>query len=220
MRIQKHYKAFLFDLNGTMINDMPYHITAWHRILNDLGATISLEQMKEECYGKNHELLERMFPGRFSYEEKDQMSYEKEKQYQEKFRPELRLIDGLHEFLEKTHRAGIKTAIGSAAILFNIDFVLDGLDIRSYIDAIVSADDVSHSKPHPETFLKCAEALSVAPADCLIFEDSPKGAEAALNAGMDCVIITTMHEPEEFEGFNNVIGFINNYKDDLLSQLL
>jgi beta-phosphoglucomutase-like phosphatase (HAD superfamily) len=56
------YKAFLFDLNGTMINDMRYHVKAWHRILNELGAMISMEKMKEECYGKNHELLERIFP--------------------------------------------------------------------------------------------------------------------------------------------------------------
>lgn len=67
-------KAFLFDLNGTMIDDMHYHIKAWHDILNALGATISMERMKEECYGKNDELLERMFPGRFSDEQKHEMS--------------------------------------------------------------------------------------------------------------------------------------------------
>ena len=215
-----HYKAFLFDLNGTMIDDMQYHITAWHRILNNLGAGISLEQMKEECYGKNHELLERMFPGRFSYEEKDVMSFEKEKQYQEAFRPQLRLIEGLHDFLHQAHDKGIKMAIGSAAIMFNIDFVLDGLDIRNYIDAIVSADDVDNSKPHPETFLKCAEALSVQPSDCVIFEDAPKGAEAALNAGMDCIVITTLHKPEEFAAYKNVVGYIKNYKDPSLQALL
>ncbi|MCY7311346.1 MAG: hypothetical protein LH619_11255 [Chitinophagaceae bacterium] len=65
-------KAFLFDLNGTMINDMSYHIRAWHRILNELGASISIERVKEEWYGKNHELLERVFPCRFSEEKKMQ----------------------------------------------------------------------------------------------------------------------------------------------------
>jgi beta-phosphoglucomutase family hydrolase len=216
----KQYKAFIFDLNGTMIDDMAYHIKAWHRILNDLGAGISLERMKEECYGKNHELLERIFPGRFSQEEKDDMSFQKEKQYQEQFRPYLKGLDGLHGFLTGAHGAGIKTAIGSAAIMFNIDFVLDGLQIRSYIDAVVSADDVASSKPHPETFLKCAEQLHVSPLDCVVFEDAPKGAESARNAGMDCVVITTMHQPEEFAHLNNIIGFINDYNDPLLNKLL
>jgi beta-phosphoglucomutase len=76
----KNYKALLFDLNGTMIDDMGYHIKAWHRILNELGANLSMERVKEECYGKNHELLERVFPGRFNQEEKDKLSIEKETQ--------------------------------------------------------------------------------------------------------------------------------------------
>lgn len=203
-----------------MIDDMQYHIRAWHSILNSLGANLSLEKMKQECYGKNHELLERIFPGRYSFEEKDRMSLEKEKAYQQQFRPHLKLIDGLNNFLYSAKEQGIKMAIGSAAIQFNIDFVLDGLNIRHYIDAIVSADDVIHSKPHPETFLKCAEALSTKPQDCLVFEDAPKGVEAAQNAGMDCMVITTLHHPEDFASYKNIVGYIDNYKDTSLQQLL
>ena len=212
------YKAFLFDLNGTMINDMPYHIRAWHRILNELGAHISMEKMQEECYGKNHELLERILPGRFSVEEKDRMSLAKEKQYQNEFRSELQLIKGLNRFLRQTHDAGIKMAIGSAAIMFNIDFVLDGLHIRHYFDALVSADNVTESKPDPETWLTCAAELGVLPKDCLVFEDVPKGVEAALHAGMDCVVITTMHGREDFSDYSNVISIIDDY-DKISMQL-
>lgn len=220
MQLPKKYKAFLFDLNGTMINDMDYHVRAWHRILNNLGATISVAKTKEECYGKNSELLERIFPGRFSDNEKTEMGFEKEKQYQSAFKPHLKLIDGLHHFLDKAHSNGIKIAIGSAAILYNIDFVLDGLNIRNYINAIVSADDVALSKPHPETFLKCAGHLSVSPADCLVFEDAPEGVEAAANAAMDCIVITTMHSKNDFERFNNIVAFIEDYNDVVLTQLV
>ncbi len=213
------YKAFLFDLNGTMIDDMQYHIRAWHRILNSLGATISLERMKEECYGTNNELLERIFPGRFTTEEKNRMSFEKEKEYQQEFRPHLRLIDGLDDFLMRSYSSGIKMAIGSAAIMFNIDFVLDNLGIRKYFNALVSADDVSHSKPHPETYLKCAEKLNVDTADCLVFEDAPKGVESSLNAGMKSLVITTLHTEEEFSGFSNIEMFINNYRHSSLERL-
>lgn len=216
----KNYKAFLFDLNGTMIDDMPYHIKAWHRILNELGAGISLERVKAECYGKNHEMLERIFPGRFSEAEKTQMSFEKEKEYQEVFKSELRLIKGLQDFLHDAHEAGIKIAIGSAAINYNVDFVVDGVNIRRYIDAVVSADHVDESKPHPETFLKCAEAVAVDPKDCIVFEDAPKGAESALNGGMDCIVITTLHKPEEFSTYKNVIGFISNFDDPILKNLI
>ena len=215
----KKFKAFLFDLNGTMIDDMPYHIKAWHRILNDLGAGISLERMKQECYGKNHEVLERIFAGRFSEEEKDKMSIDKERRYQEEFRPQLKLIPGLDSFLKRSHAAGVKLAIGSAAIMFNIDFVLDGLGIREYFDAIVSADDVKQSKPDPETWVKCLERLKLQPADCLVFEDSPKGAESALNAGLKCIIITTLHDRSEFDLYKNVIAFINDFEDASLRDI-
>jgi beta-phosphoglucomutase len=204
------YKAFLFDLNGTMIDDMEYHIKAWYSILNELGAEISMEKTKEECYGKNHELLDRVFPGRFSLEEKNKMSIEKERQYQEEFRPHLQLLAGLPEVLEHYHSVGIKMAIGSAAIMYNIDFVLDGLGIRHYFQAIVSADDVANSKPDPETYLKCAGLLHISPSDCLVFEDAPKGVDAAANAGMDCFVLTTMHHKDEFTQ-QNIIGFAKDF---------
>jgi len=216
----KPYKAFLFDLNGTMIDDMQYHIEAWHGILNSLGAGISMEQMKEECYGKNTELLDRIFPGRFTDAEKNSMSIEKERQYQERFRPKLRLIHGLHELLDQAYEAGIRMAIGSAAIMFNINFVLDGLNIRKYFDVIVSADDVINSKPDPETYLLCAARLGIEPADCLVFEDVPKGVESAQRAGMDAVVISTMHSREEFENCSNVISFIDDYTNDTLLKLI
>jgi len=207
------YKAFLFDLNGTMIDDMSHHINAWYDIVNSRGANLTMEEVKEQCYGKNSDLLDRVFPGKFTEEEKNKIGLEKEQQYQKEYKPKLALIHGLDDFLKKTHEQKIKLAIGSAAIMFNIDFVLDGLHIRKYFDTIVSADDVENSKPDAETYLKCAKHLNINPAECLVFEDAPKGVEAALNAGMDCIVITTMHEKEEFSEYKNVVEFIKNYEE-------
>ncbi|UOQ75044.1 HAD family phosphatase [Hymenobacter cellulosilyticus] len=111
-------------------------------------------------------------------------------------------------------------AIGSAAIPFNIDFVLDNLHIRHYFQAIVSADDVTLSKPHPETFLKAAAQLGVTPADCIVFEDVPKGAEAALNAGMKAVILTTTHQGEEFTHLPNILHFAADFRDEAVKSLI
>lgn len=211
----KHPKAFLFDLNGTMIHDMDFHSRAWHGLLNnELGGNFSMAEVKQNMYGKNQELLVRMFgKGRFTQEEMDRLSVEKEKRYQQEYLPQLALLPGLMDFLTKAHEHGIPMAIGSAAIPFNIDFVLDNLHIRHFFKAIVSADDVEKSKPHPETYLKTAGLLGVAPADCLVFEDVPKGAEAALNAGMDCVILTTTHRQEEFAYLNNILHFAPDFND-------
>lgn len=215
-------KAFLFDLNGTMIDDMHYHTMAWHKVLtNELGAKLSVEEVKVQMYGKNIELLTRIFGAdHFTAEEANKISIEKEKRYQQEFRPHLKLLKGLDSFLQKASEAHIKMAIGSAAIMFNIDFVLDNLNIRHYFSALVSADEVTTSKPHPETFLKCAALLGVKPEECVVFEDAPKGVESALNAGMACVVLTTMHEEEEFSQFDNILAFAGDYTDPQVQNLL
>lgn len=218
--INPQTKAFLFDLNGTMINDMAFHNQAWHDILTaDLGAKISFEAVKKEMYGKNQDLLERVFGvGHFTQDQIDQISIEKERRYQAAYKKHLSLIPGLAAFLEKAKHAGILMAIGSAAIPFNINFVLDNLSIRSYFSAIVSAEDVKNSKPDPETFSQGADILAVKPEECIVFEDAPKGVEAALNAGMRCVVLTTMHTKQEFN-HPNIITFIEDYNDPALDKL-
>jgi hypothetical protein len=72
---------------------------------------------------------------------------------------------------------------------------------------------VAHSKPDPETFLKAARLLEVPPAECLVFEDAPKGVEAAANAGMPAVVLTTMHRKEDFAPYNNIVAFVKDYTD-------
>ncbi len=144
----------------------------------------------------------------------------KELDYQAKYKPHLKLIAGLDDFLRKADELKIKMAIASAAIPFNIDFVVDNLDIRKYLKAIISADDVEISKTHPETFLKAAQALGVKPEDCIVFEDAPKGVEAAKNAGMKCVVLTTAHEKEDFAEYDNVLVFTKDYMDPKVMELL
>lgn len=206
-------KAFLFDLNGTIVDDMAYHKKVWYHVLvNELGAKMSFEQVAAEMYGKNSELLDRVFgKGAFSPEQVSEIEMAKERKYQEIYRPHMKPIDGLIEFLDGALAAGIPMGIGSAAIPFNINFVLDELHIRKYFTSIVSAFDVPVSKPNPAVFLKGAAELGVEPGDCIVFEDAPKGVEAAANAGMRAVAITTMHNQEEFEQYKNIIAFTNDY---------
>ncbi|MBE9661382.1 HAD family hydrolase [Mucilaginibacter myungsuensis] len=220
--MQHPYKAFIFDLNGTMVNDMEFHQRAWTDILNnELGGNFSDAEIKQNMYGKNPEVLVRMFgKGKFTDEEMEALSMKKEKAYQDVYLPHLRLVPGLQEFLDKAYAANIPMAIGSAAIPFNINFVLDNLNIRKYFKAIVSANEVEVSKPHPETFLKAAEQMMVSPADCLVFEDVPKGAETAKNAGMPCVILTTTHHPEEFAGMDNVIHLSPDLTGEFFDELI
>ncbi len=213
--------AFIFDLNGTMIDDMDYHEKAWFDMLNeDMQAGISMADIKKQMYGKNEEVMVRIFgKEKFTLEEMTAHSYKKELLYQKVFLPHLKLINGLHEFFEKAVEQNILMAIGTAAIPFNVDYVLDNIPIKKYFSAIVTADDVAASKPNPTVFLKCADKLQAPYASCIVFEDSPKGVEAALNAGMKAVVIKTYHTEDEFSHLTNVLMFVDDYKDERLQEL-
>ena len=214
-------KAFLFDLNGTIIDDMQFHAKAWYDVLNnELHANLSWEEVKSQMYGKNDELLIRIFgEGYFTKERMRELSVEKEKKYQEAFTPHLKLIKGLDVFLEKAYQQNIPMAIGTAAILFNVDYILDGLHLRKYFTSIISADDVAISKPDPETFITCADQLGVGYDRCIVFEDSPKGVESALRAGMQAVVIKTYHTIEEFSHLPNILMAVDDYADPVLQRL-
>ncbi len=174
-----------------------------------------------QMYGKGEEMLVRVFgDSRFTLEEMQNITFEKEEKYQQIFRPHLKLIKGLDSFLEKYHQQGIIMAIGSAAIMFNIDYVVDGLNLRKYFPVTISADDVEKSKPDPETFLTCANSLGVKPEECIVFEDNPKGVESALRGGMKSIVLTSMHEEHEFNNMPNILKFVKNYEDPYLDTLL
>lgn len=205
--------AFLFDLNGTMVDDMAFHLDAWYEIIvDDLGAKMTRDEVKHQLYGKSEELLVRIFgTDRFTTEEIAAICLQKEAKYSMRYRPHVDLIPGLFSFLERAHDLGIPMALGTASIKENISLVIDTLKISHYFSAIVGADDVARSKPHPETFLSAAQKLGVAASSCIVFEDAPKGVEAAMNAGMRAVVITTMHEPKEFECYTNIVAFVQDY---------
>lgn len=217
----KKPEAFLFDMNGTMIDDMAFHGLAWYEVLTtDLKAGFTREEVDRQMYGKNEEVLARLFgEGYFTPEKAAALSVLKEKKYQEAYKPDLCLLPGLEAFLERARQHHISMAIGTAAIALNVDFAIDNLGIRHYFQAVVSAEDVKISKPHPATFTQCADLLNVPYKDCIVFEDAPKGAEAALNAGMQTIVLTTTHSAADFAGFPNIIACVQDYTDEALDVL-
>ena len=214
------YKAFIFDLNGTMIDDMHYHEMAWHDVfVNQLKAPLTAEQVRTQLYGTADEIFARIFgEGRFSKEEIDTITDQKESRYREEFLPHLKLINGLNAFLTTVKSKGISLAIGTAAPTLNVDFVIDNLNLGEYFPVIIGPNDVTQSKPHPEVFLKAATQLGISPEDCVVFEDSPKGIEAAARAGMKVIGVTSYHTTDELQN-TNLLFTIDNYTSQTLNQL-
>jgi len=203
-----------------MIDNMMVHHRAWQQKLKEYGIDWSLEEVHEKVHGVNVELLERLFGDRFTLAERIQISKEKEIAYRTIYQPEIKLIDGFQDFLDAAKLANIPMAIATAAPPDNAYFVLENLPISHYFKALFHSDDVTKGKPDPEVFELAADALGLPLQDCLIFEDSLTGAEAAHRAGSSAVILTTTHQATEFKQYNHIIQFAKNYLSMDLNKLL
>lgn len=212
--LDKHtHKAFIFDLDGTMIDNMMVHHRAWQKKLKEMGIHLTIEEVMESIHGINEEIIRRLFGKKYSDEEVRAHAAEKEARYREIYKDSLQLIDGLPELLKAAKNVSIPLSIGSAAPKENVDFVLDTLDIRSDFEVVMHSGDVTRGKPDPEIYLKIMEKLSVSSDQAVIFEDSVVGAKAAENAGCKMIIVTTTHRPAEFDDIKGILGFIQDFKE-------
>ena len=203
-----------------MVDNMMVHHRAWQRKLAALGLDLTLEEVRQSIHGINEEILERLFGDRFSPEERRRIAWEKEAEYRDIFLSELRLVPGLEAFLKSALQAGIRMGIGTAAPHENVQFVLENLHLRPLFGSVIDASQVIKGKPDPEVFLRVAEELGAEPADCVVFEDSPTGAEAARRAGMQAVIITTTHTAGEFAHFEHVVRVISDFEGVRVEEML
>ena len=202
-------KACVFDLDGVIVDTAVYHYKAWKRLANELGFDFTEhdnEKLKGVSRVRSLELILQWGGVTTTEAEKEQLASRKNDWYVEminKMTP-AEILPGAQQFLEACRAAGIKTALGSASK--NSMTILNKIGLAGLFDAIVDGNHVSTPKPDPEVFLKGAEALNVAPADCVVFEDAIAGIEAAINGGMKVVGIGS---PEILTGANLVVGGLN-----------
>lgn len=192
--------AWIFDLDGVLVHSMPLHVRAWEQYIADLG--IQAPDVESWMHGKRNSELVRDLLGK---DLADDAVFEHGAAKERLYRAMLLMGDlnkyrvpGIVEFLER-HKE-VPKAIGSNAEPANIEFVLDRFGLRSYFQVIVHGQEVKRPKPFPDVYLKAAEQLHAGPRNCIVFEDSPTGVEAARAAGMRIVAVETT--PAEFHGID------------------
>lgn len=191
-------EALIFDMDGTIVDNMQVHTAVWLELLADYGVTMTpLEFQAATAGNTNAQLLRALVNPAMSDAEVAAIAHEKETRYREQFRPFLQPLAGLEPLLQQAQQANVTLAVATAANQPNIEYVLDGLNLRHYFATVVGADDVAHGKPEPDLFLLVAERLNLRPETCLVFEDSLAGLEAARRAGMQAVAVTTSHAADE-----------------------
>ncbi len=203
--------GFIFDMDGTLVDNMRYHALAWQKLLDENGIDRRAEDVLVNTAGRtNREIVPTIFR-EASPEEVSRLAERKEEIYRELYGPERRPIAGVPGFLAASRGLGIRLGLATAAPPRNVEFILDGLDLRSFFESVTDSSEVSRGKPDPEIFLKAAGKLGIAPANCIVFEDALNGFEAAAGAGMRSVGISTVNSLETIIAQPAVIAAFSDF---------
>lgn len=182
-------------MDGVIVDSNPIHRAAWAEY-TQLYGIVATEEMQNRMYGRRNDEIVRDFLGaELTDAEVRKHGKAKERLYRELMASHLAtsLLPGVREFLGAHRNLG--RAVATNAEAANLNFVLDdaGANLRQYFDVALSGEDVTRPKPDPEIYLLAAQRLRVAPAGCIVFEDSVAGVAAGVAAGMRVVGVSTTH---------------------------
>jgi beta-phosphoglucomutase len=184
-------EAIIFDMDGVLLDSNPVHRSVWELFNRGYGLETTAD-MHRRMYGKhNDDIVRDFFGNALSDEEVVARGRAKEELYRKMAEPRLEelLVPGVRKFLKQYHN--LPKAIATNAEPENVNLLLDGTGLRPFFDVVVDGHQVDRPKPFPDIYLKAAELLGIAPAACVVFEDSHSGVEAAWLAGMRVIGLTT-----------------------------
>lgn len=189
-KIPPSVKGLIFDLDGTLADTMPSHIEAWAMTGRHYGVEITSDMINALAGAPSMEVIS-VLNEKFGWEINPGEGKKIKSEFYVALLDQLERIEPIHEVFELVNHFNGKLpmAIGTGSSSINAERVIRALGLQDIITVVVSADDVIHPKPHPETFLTCAQRLNLKPEDCLVFEDGPMGIQAAIAAGMRVLIL-------------------------------
>jgi beta-phosphoglucomutase len=197
--------AFLFDMDGVIIDSNPVHKIALKQFCHKHGFDLSEEQLHTKIYGRtNKDWIPAVF-GPLPPEQVARYGAEKEALFRELYADTIRPLDGLLNFLELLERASIPRAIATSAPRANVDFTLEKTGIGRFFQTILDENFVEKGKPNPEIYLKTAQALQIPAEQCVVLEDSLSGVTAGKSAGCKVIAFTTTHTDEELAAGDLVV---------------
>ncbi len=203
--------ALIFDMDGTMIDSMPYHAKSWGEFCRLHGVGLSIEEVLRLTTGRTGTEAVRVLLGEMDDERARALVHQKEEAYRALFAPVFREVAGFRRFERLARERGLKTGVATAGDKQNIAFAMKHLAMDPQPAAIVGGDEGLRGKPEPDIFLEAARRLGVPPSECIVFEDAPFGIEGARRAGMRAVAICTSHAAHELGGAH-VIAQVPDYE--------
>jgi len=211
-------KAVVFDMNGVIINDERIHQESWRQYCREHGFLLSEEEFKHRVFGRSEkEILEYLYKRNITDEELEKDSNARVERTIAIYKPQIELAEGLKKLLDELTELSIPLAIATSSRRRYFEFIMTELDLSKHFKAVVTAEEISNGKPDPEIYLKAADAIHVAPEDCVAIEDTISGIKAAQAAGMAVIAIASTHRAEELTLANRVL---RSFKDVDASALL
>ena len=206
-----HKKAFIFDLDGVIVDTAKYHFLAWKKIATELGIEFTEEHnelLKGVSRVRSLDIILELGNREASQEDKNKWLTQKNNDYLSQLvdMDSSEILPGVFEVLKYLKENNQSIALGSASK--NARPILEKTGLLSYFDAVVDGNDVTNAKPDPEVFLMAAKLLNIEPENSIVFEDSVAGVQAANIAKMTSVGIgeaTTLNEAKYiFKDFTEI----------------
>lgn len=203
--------ALIFDMDGTMVDSMPFHAKSWVEFARRHGVAMDVQEILRRTTGRTGiECMREVFGRDLADERAQVLVDEKESIYRALFAPVFSEVAGFRGFVAETLWRGLRWGVATAGDRHNIAFVLEHLKLAARPEVVVGGDEGLAGKPEPALFLEAARRLQVPAAHCIVFEDAPFGIEAARRAGMRAVAVCTTHSPAELAG-PHVVAQVRDY---------
>ncbi|HIV54234.1 MAG TPA: HAD-IA family hydrolase [Candidatus Anaerobiospirillum stercoravium] len=183
------YRALVFDLDGTLIDSMPYHVRAWQQVAQEHdGFVLEPDFIYQRGGFSSPNIVRDLIAAGCKVPSVEAFVQRKVELYRAHM-AEVPVFDQVLQILKEARARGAKIGIGTGTQRINAVDILKQHHLSEFIDVIVSGDDVQKHKPEPDTFLKALEQVNVAPKDALIVEDGLPGIQAAANGHLDCLVV-------------------------------
>ncbi|MHA1338715.1 MAG: HAD family hydrolase [Promethearchaeota archaeon] len=190
----------IFDMDGVLADTGEIHYKSWVKLAKEIGVEFTKDFFNETFGQQSPTILKKLLAGKMYSDEKIiELANKKEEYYRIMVKDRLKPLPGAIELIKELRKKQFKLAIGSSGPVENVNLLVETLNIKHYFDVIITSANAERSKPAPDVFLKAAEKLNILPKNCVVIEDAPVGIEAARNAAMHVIALTTTHNKEELK---------------------
>jgi len=196
----------IFDWDGVIIDSRAQHEQSWERLAQEENRELPKGHFLRGFGMTNDRIIPEILGWATDPDEVARIAQRKEETYRAIIRDEgIAALPGVRDILERLAAAKVPCVIGSSTQLKNITAILDAIGLGDFFLDIVSADDATHGKPHPEIFLTAAAKIEIEPTSCVVFEDTHFGIQAGHAGRMKVVAVTTTHPREELSKADRVV---------------